>query len=50
MYSPWATQAQEHGQHVALGESMVSHTEGQEYSWGHVGPGSQSQALIGQAQ
>lgn len=63
-YSPWVTQAQEHGQHVAPGECMVSHMEATRTQLGHVGPGSsldherqwvgaspgQGQALIGQVQ
>lgn len=39
-YSPWVTQAQEHGQHVAPGECMVSHMEATRTQLGHVGPGS----------
>lgn len=39
-YSPWVTQAQEHGQHVAPGECMVSHMEATRTQLGHVRPGS----------
>lgn len=39
-YSPWVTQAQEHGQHVAPGKCMVSHMEATRTQLGHVGPGS----------
>lgn len=39
-YSPWVTQAQERGQHVAPGECMVSHMEATRTQLGHVGPGS----------
>lgn len=33
-YSLWVSQTQECGQLVAPGECMLSHTEGQKYSWG----------------
>lgn len=39
-YSPWVTQAQEHGQHVAPGECMVSHMEATRTQLGHVESGS----------
>lgn len=39
-YSPWVTQAQERGQHVAPGERMVLHMEATRTQLGHVGPGS----------